>query len=387
MYCPAPQYDMYGAPPHHMPYPPPSDPRRDAQQQAQMNFNTPAPRQRTAIACRYCRRRKVSLARTVIYTIEIPKTPDDLCQIRCHGFDSSVDGRCTNCVRFHQECIFMPVSSQAHAFVPAHTAYPHLRNAGQAQQHPGGRPMYTPDGQPIIFGAHGQPLGAVPTQGQEQSYPPPQQSYPPHPYPTQAYDERGPPQTYSGEQDSRKRARADDSSQSSKYPPPTAGPSVHPYPQTQRTPGSTGRRGSGSTAATSQYEYPDPTGLAPVSPASSTTSYQSQQYPAQQAAQPYYPAPPSGRRSSPQSSYSYEQARASGSPHESTAGFSYASGLHPPQVLPPRDNGRTPPPGSRGDGNGNRAGMSVKDMLGPGDGPSRNSTDSDMLKALNKRGM
>lgn len=50
----------------------------------------PAPRQRTAIACRYCRRRK----------------------IRCSGFDQSEDGRCTNCQRFSQECVFTPVSAQ-----------------------------------------------------------------------------------------------------------------------------------------------------------------------------------------------------------------------------------------------------------------------------------
>ena len=31
--------------------------------------------------------------------------------------------------------------------------------------------------------------------------------------------------------------------------------------------------------------------------------------------------------------------------------------------------------------------MSVRDMLGPGDQGGRTSTDSDMLKALNRRGM
>ncbi|KAK4997727.1 hypothetical protein LTR28_013890, partial [Elasticomyces elasticus] len=61
----------------------------------------PAPRQRTAIACRYCRRRK----------------------IRCSGFDTSEDGRCSNCQRFSQECIFTPVSAQTQAFVPAHTVW------------------------------------------------------------------------------------------------------------------------------------------------------------------------------------------------------------------------------------------------------------------------
>ncbi len=46
-----------------------------------------APRQRTAVACRYCRRRK----------------------IRCSGFESSADGRCVNCIRFNQQCVFTPI--------------------------------------------------------------------------------------------------------------------------------------------------------------------------------------------------------------------------------------------------------------------------------------
>ena len=56
-----PPYDMYSGHPQHMPYPPmPHDPHGNPQQHPQMNFSQPAPRQRTAIACRYCRRRKVS---------------------------------------------------------------------------------------------------------------------------------------------------------------------------------------------------------------------------------------------------------------------------------------------------------------------------------------
>ncbi|KAK9462930.1 uncharacterized protein V1516DRAFT_662960 [Lipomyces oligophaga] len=47
-------------------------------------------RQRSAIACRYCRRRK----------------------IRCFGFDSNVsNSRCSNCIKFNQQCIFTPVSA------------------------------------------------------------------------------------------------------------------------------------------------------------------------------------------------------------------------------------------------------------------------------------
>jgi len=43
-------------------------------------------------------------------------------QIRCSGFETSPDGRCANCMRFNQECVFTPVSSQTgpiQAFIPA----------------------------------------------------------------------------------------------------------------------------------------------------------------------------------------------------------------------------------------------------------------------------
>ncbi|KAL2042670.1 hypothetical protein N7G274_004429 [Stereocaulon virgatum] len=280
-------------PPHDMYAPYPPDPRGLPPQHMAYQ-SQPAPRQRTAIACRYCRRRK----------------------IRCSGFEASDDGRCTNCQRFQQECIFTPVSSQAQAFVPAHTAYPHLRNPGAMPPQRGGRPIYPQQGQPAIYGAHGQPLG--PPMSHDPNYPPPPHGYPmPPPGPYQGapvYDDRGPPQP----------PHAQDKGQPYSYPPP--------QPQQQ----------------------------------------------AQQA-----PAP---RRSSPQSAYSYD-ARASGSPHGSTSsqsGYQYPSGLHPPQVLPPRDQGRTPPPSQNREGNGNgsgqRGGMAVRDMLAPqgqnADGAGRSSADS-----------
>ena len=330
-------------------------------------------------------------------------------QIRCSGFEASDDGRCTNCQRFQQECIFTPVSSQAQAFVPAHTAYPHLRNPGAMPPRQGGRPIYPQQGhQPAIYGAHGQPLG--PPMGHDPNYPPPPHGYPMPPQGAYqgapVYDDRGPPQPpHAQDKVSLKRLRSDESFQPA--PPPPAPPeefSSHPYQG--HPPAPTGRRGSGSG-----YEYPDPTGLVPVSPASSATSYHSAPYPPQ--GQPYYPPPPQqqasqqqppARRTSPQSAYSYDQ-RGSGSPHGSTSsasasasGYTYPGGLHPPQVLPPRDQGRTPPPTNRdgngnGNGNGNgsaqRGGMAVRDLLGPGgqnDSGGRSSADSDMLRALNKKG-
>ncbi|KAI4278307.1 MAG: hypothetical protein LQ337_001129 [Flavoplaca oasis] len=331
-----PPYDMYSGHPQdpHRPGPPPH--HMYAQHQ-------PAPRQRTAIACRYCRRRK----------------------IRCSGFEASEDGRCTNCQRFQQECIFTPVSAHASAFVPAHTAYPHLRGAAPMPQRGGGRPLYPQQGPPpAIYGAHGQPLG-MPMPGQDPNYPPPPHGYPPmtppsHPYGPPMYDERGPPQP------------------------------AHPKDQ-GRPPASSGRRGSGAG-----YEYPDPTGLVPVSPASSVTSYQSAPNYQPQGQQPYYPPQPPpnqpARRSSPQSSYSYDQ-RGSGSPQgsaSSASAYNYApAGLHPPQVLPPRESGRTPPPRSAEGGNNNggqRGKMGIHDLLSDQSG-GRTSADSDMVKALDRKGM
>ncbi|KAI4244331.1 MAG: hypothetical protein L6R40_003057 [Gallowayella cf. fulva] len=340
----------------------------------------PAPRQRTAIACRYCRRRK----------------------IRCSGFEASEDGRCTNCQRFQQECIFTPVSAHASAFVPAHTAYPHLRNAAPMPQRGGGRPLYPQQGPPpAIYGAHGQPLG-MPMPGQDPNYPPPPHGYPPmtppaHPYAPPMYDDRGPPQPpHPKDQVSRKRPRPDESPPlpTTAPPPQTSSSSSHPYHHEQgRPPAPSGRRGSGG------YEYPDPTGLVPVSPASSVTSYQSAPNYQPQGQQPYYPQPPPPsqppRRSSPQSSYSYEQ-RASGSPHGSTSSasaYNYApAGLHPPQVLPNRDGGRSPPPknkeGGKNNGGQQRGKMGIHDLLAPGEqSGGRTSADSDMVKALDRKGM
>ena len=60
LYRPHNSYDMYQNPPPQMSYPPPGS--QQGQGQPQVSFNQPAPRQRTAIACRYCRRRKVSVS-------------------------------------------------------------------------------------------------------------------------------------------------------------------------------------------------------------------------------------------------------------------------------------------------------------------------------------
>ncbi|OJK02040.1 hypothetical protein ASPACDRAFT_40863 [Aspergillus aculeatus ATCC 16872] len=281
--------------PYRLP-PPPSGPYRPdvyAQPpppQPQVVYQAAAPRQRTAIACRYCRRRK----------------------IRCSGFESSQDGRCSNCIRFNQECMFTPVSSQAQAFVPAHAAYPHLRNP--QNQRAGGPPV-------MLYGAHGQPL-------------PPQQQ-------PQADPTLPPPQGM--------------------YNYPGAAPPLASTNAPEHRPG--GRRGSGSG-----YDYPDPTNLAPVIPSTSASGYQTHNAPS-----PYYPPPQHDRRSSPQS-YPYD-GRHTSSPHGSP---------YPP--MHSAQGAMTPPPTST-PGGSTRGGLNVRDMLNPGDSQGRSSTDSDMLNALNRRGL
>ncbi|KAA8569443.1 hypothetical protein MFRU_004g02220 [Monilinia fructicola] len=149
----------YSAPPPGYPYPDargyqplspykaPSPPRQT------MTFKQNAPRQRTAIACKYCRRRK----------------------IRCSGFNADGSaGRCSNCERFKQDCIFTPVSSQQ-AFVPIQAVY--AANGGNT---------LGPNTQ--LYGAHGQPLPMNSSAGgSNHMFQPPQSSFepqlPPHPQP------------------------------------------------------------------------------------------------------------------------------------------------------------------------------------------------------------
>ncbi|KAI9642048.1 hypothetical protein NHQ30_009919 [Ciborinia camelliae] len=112
-----------------------------------MTFKQSAPRQRTAIACKYCRRRK----------------------IRCSGFsDSGSDGRCGNCARFKQQCVFTPVSSQQ-AFVPL--------SAVIAANKANGITTFDPNTTPL-YGAHGQPI-ALQAPPPQMFPPPPQSSFDP----------------------------------------------------------------------------------------------------------------------------------------------------------------------------------------------------------------
>ncbi|KAI9748376.1 MAG: hypothetical protein M1815_003314 [Lichina confinis] len=354
----SPQQDPYGLPPpeYH------GAPNQAYRPQAgHMTFNQPAPRQRTAIACRYCRRRK----------------------IRCSGFESSADGRCTNCQRFNQECIFTPVSSQAQAFVPAHTAYPHLRNAalsgrggGGAAAGGGGRPGYGQNA-PVIYGAHGQPLNALAPQT---PYAPDGGYGPPDISPTDAMSD------HSG------RRRGPDEPRTPTLPALVPGA------------GRLYRRDSSTDGA-----YADASvHRAPGSPASSTASYHA----------PYPHAPGAGPGSTSSSSYYPEQGRTppqsyafernSSSPRESSSSSAAAAaapyafpGVHPPLSLPPRGAAeQTPPPAHHSSSSRHRPpaaaaatderrpGMSIQNMLdqGPGQGQGgRSATDHEMLDALMPR--
>ncbi|OQO02099.1 hypothetical protein B0A48_11651 [Cryoendolithus antarcticus] len=289
--------DAYRAlPPPHMYGPPYAQPPMGYPQQ-------PAPRQRTAIACRYCRRRK----------------------IRCSGFDHSEDGRCTNCQRFQQECVFTPVSAQTQAFVPAHTVY-----RGQ---------LPPPNTQ--LYGAYGQPL---PANGRDPYGPPPGQYGPPPPgyqhpamYQPQPGQPQGAPQGEAG------RKRGSDEPHTPTLPPPPPG-------QMQR----------GSADGSQQYNYPDPMGLpAGAFPASSTVSY--------------YPAPPQAFYGVQPTHYASPIAHSFEGPRDSTSPHAY--------MLAPTSNGTSDP------SSGHRRGTSTSTSESAGEGKreERTSTDSGMVDALNRK--
>ncbi|KAF2839819.1 hypothetical protein M501DRAFT_901355, partial [Patellaria atrata CBS 101060] len=342
----------------------------------------PGARQRTAIACRYCRRRK----------------------IRCSGFDANEDGRCTNCVRFSQECVFTPVSAQTQAFVPAHAAA--YRGNGPLQYFgPHGNPLPREEQLRIHQQQQQQQAGyALPSPtGPYSTTAPPNVSYPPFP----AYDDRSsrdvpPPSSASSVTSTSSRKRPADSPHTPTLPPPNpATTSQLPGPRSGSSHDAHPTHAYPPPPSTHQhYTYPDPTSLTPaaVSPASSAASYHSNVHPppgAQPLAQPYYaPPPPSTtnansipiqRRASPQSPYSYDPSRTSSSPHTqgapSTPGTS-ASAYHDSGLRPLiRSDGRTPPPS-----NGTRPGISISSIV-TNDSGGRSAADSDMLNALNRRGM
>ncbi|KAH8730621.1 hypothetical protein GQ44DRAFT_606730 [Phaeosphaeriaceae sp. PMI808] len=315
----------------------PPPPQHYAQQQ---HHQPPAPRQRTAIACRYCRRRK----------------------IRCSGFEATEDGRCSNCMRFNQDCIFTPVSAQTQAFVPAHTVW---RGVGQP---------------PPMYGAYGQPL---PPAAQAEAYGQPRQpqylpspTTGPYPVPSQ-FGSHSAPHDEAGRDELNGRKRLHPEPHTPTLPPPPPGlASQAPH------------RGTGPN-----YSYPEPPSLTPgaltAPPAAAYTS-------APSASQPYYTAQ-APRQGSPQSAYRYEPSRTSSSPQSqapTTPGGAptpyYAAPPQPVtaplQAPPARSDGRTPPPPTSQGSSTSRPSMRINDLV-TDNGAGRSSTDSSMLDKFNRRGM
>ncbi|WEW56733.1 hypothetical protein PRK78_002182 [Emydomyces testavorans] len=317
-----------------------------------------APRQRTAIACRYCRRRK----------------------IRCSGFDTSQEGRCSNCVRFNQECMFTPVSSQTQAFVPAHAAYPHLRNVQAAARMPG-----RPGEGVMLYGAHGQPLpppqAPIP-HGQENTLPPPAALYQPpqSPYGIPGPGPQGPPPPLAHppmlhDPVSRKRPHPTDAL----LPQPRGhSPSVSDSNSSRSSPqrASQGRRESGTG-----YDTPI---LPPVSAPTSGVAYQSHPAPVGTF---YSSGPQDTRRLSSHSAYSFDQSH-NPPPAANISTPSLPFPLQPPSQSSstPKESGPTPPPG-QGSAT-RRSGLSVTEMLVPTEPQNtRSDTDNRMVNALDRRGL
>ncbi|KAF1916793.1 hypothetical protein BDU57DRAFT_244431 [Ampelomyces quisqualis] len=318
--------------------PPPQDAyaqQAPPQQYVQQHHQPPAPRQRTAIACRYCRRRK----------------------IRCSGFEATEDGRCSNCMRFNQDCIFTPVSAQTQAFVPAHTVW---RGVGQPP------PMYGAYGQPLPPASHAEAYGQP--QPRQQGYLP-SPTAGPYPVHSECAPPGAPPDEPGREQLNGSRKRPHPEPHTPTLPPPTPGAASH-----------LSHRGTGT-----DYAYPEPTTLTPgASTGAPTPPYSSAPPP---PTQPYYTAQPP-RQSSPQGAYRYEPSRASSSPHSQAPttpgappGSYYNAPLQPP---PPRSDGRTPPPTTQA--SATRPSMRINDLVSD-NGAGRSSTDSSMLNMLNRRPM
>ncbi|KAI2619691.1 hypothetical protein GGR54DRAFT_640014 [Hypoxylon sp. NC1633] len=141
-----------------------------------------APRQRTSIACRYCRRRK----------------------IRCSGYQNSPGGKCTNCIKMNQECVFQPVSSSSStAFVPVSAL-------------PNGIPPGTQ-----LFGAYGQPLSGPSNLAPGGGYPATNPQYDqPLPSPTGSYASFTDDRSEAG----RRRQRPSDDEHGVRLPPPNSFP-------------------------------------------------------------------------------------------------------------------------------------------------------------------
>jgi hypothetical protein len=225
-----------------------------------------------------------------------------------------VDGKCNNCVRFSQDCIFAPVAANAGPhFVPVNQVY-NMREGGPPVQ---------------LYGAYGQPIrqedaprypAIYPPPGQYGPPPPGYQPYPPHPgysYPPPATQ---PPA-----------AHAPPATQQHVLPAPSA-PAQHTPPQPPRDEINGNKRKATSTLPPSlpppnpalsstlprtlapepngYHRYPEPTAWPntgqPASPAGASPYHTSTSY-------SYNPPPLPAARSAAE--YDAERNRASASPN------------------------------------------------------------------------
>jgi hypothetical protein len=226
----------------------------------------------------------------------------------------------------------------------------------------------------MLYGAHGQPLGPVNPQAHPPYYQPPPQGYAPYPY--APHPGSAPPHHGNGAQYEAHTpvSHQGDSVSNRKRPPPDDDPhnqdthsSQSPHPNSRPRHGTYEPR---SNSTGSYSDYPDPTNIAPTSPAASTVSYQS-------PATGYY------TNGGPTQKENTSPTVTSGHTPQS------ANSLNSPHVAPIRDDGRTPPPnqpGSAGSSANGRNGMHVRDMLSapPHTIPpeQRGRSDNEMLSKL-----
>lgn len=276
--------------------------------------------------------------------------------------------------------MFTPVSSQTQAFVPAHAAYPHLRNL-QATRLP------TRPGEGVmLYGAHGQPLPpASIAHGPEGTLPHPTSLYPPQapygrPGPVPGPPGHPPPMVHPPmlhDPVSRKRPHPDEASFSlARGHSPAVSNSNSSRSSPQRA--SQGRRESGTG-----YEYSET--LPPVSAPTSGASYQS--LPASASGGYYSPGQQDTRRLSSHSAYSFDSLNPPPPGTNTQAPSLPYPTLQPPQAgSTGRESGPTPPPAQGS--SARRSGLSVTDMLVPAEPQgARSDTDNRMVNALDRRGL
>lgn len=268
-------------------------------------------------------------------------------QIRCSGYQNAPGGRCINCTRMNQECIFQPVSSSSTA------AFVHVSAVS------GGLPPGTP-----LYGAYGQPLpgGGPPTPGQQPPAGPP----PPPGAPPQAV-QYPPPHAHGAPY----------------YQPAMRSPTDvnSPYSESDATSAS-GRRRRRESEEGHERRLPPPNGTEEEpyrrSPVSSNNSPRSQYYPSQ----PPMPAPPTSTQTPPVSASGPTPPQRS--PATSTSGVSGTnghfeggarSGSSTNGTTPTPQPGMPPPAGA-----GPTSVMSVKSIL---DTPTHDM-DKSMLGRLNR---